>query len=183
MPLEEENPHDPLLELPFFIINEQKVLNIIGNPLKEFHKNFSNLADNTVSKIKKNLSCILGYGLGSTPESDDVFLGILATIYCMNPQISKEFEFLAQIPFEKLTTLRSARLCRRFLRENFPSELLPFLRLLRTQLIDDQTKFRFEQEIRKIRRIGTSSGYYFLLGVLWELKYVTKHISLTKKKC
>lgn len=182
MPLEGENPHNSLLKLQYPISNEKRIFIRIENPLKEFHKNLTNLIDEPISKIIKNLSSILGYGCGSTPESDDIFLGILATIYCLNPQIGKEFEFLSQIPFEKLTTNQSARLCRRFLKQNFPSDLITFLKLLKTPLYDDQVKIRFEHEIRKIRRIGTSSGYYFLMGVLWELKYATDHISLSIKK-
>lgn len=170
-PLEEDLFLNPLIEPPSSIINKQKIFSKIENHLREFCENFSNLRDKTISEIMRILSHILGYGLGSTPESDDIFLGILATIYCLNSHVSKEFEFLSQFPFERFTTQKSAQLCRKFLNQNFPFELLPFLELLKARLKDDQTKFRFEQEIRKIRTIGTSSGEYFLLGVLWKLEF------------
>ncbi|MHA2245936.1 MAG: oxamate carbamoyltransferase subunit AllH family protein [Candidatus Hodarchaeales archaeon] len=181
-PLEEVFFLNPLLEPQSRSINQQKIFSKIENFLREFCENFSNLREKSISEIMRILSHILGYGLGSTPESDDIFLGILATIYCFNSHVSKEFEILSQIPFERFTTKKSAKLCRRFLNQNFPFELLPFLELLKTKLKNNKTKSRFEQEIRKIRTIGASSGEYFLLGVLWKLQFNDKHSDLVNLK-
>ncbi|MFX1248576.1 MAG: DUF2877 domain-containing protein [Promethearchaeota archaeon] len=151
--------------------NKQNILSEIEDHLREFRMNLTHLKDKPVSYIMGNLSHILGYGLGSTPQSDDIFLGILAAIYCLNNHVQSEFEFLSKLPFERFTTSESAQLCRNFLHQNFPSEIIPFLELLKDPLNDNYAKFRFEEEIHKINSIGTSSGYYFLLGVLWELEY------------
>jgi hypothetical protein len=145
-------------------------MNEIESHLREFHKNFTSLIRLSVSQIITNLSHILGYGLGSTPESDDIFLGVIAAIHCLNSDRNKEFELLSKMPFERFTTAKSARMCRLFLNHNFPAELSIFLELLKSPLNDNKSRDRFEQEVRKISKIGSSSGFYFLQGVLWELK-------------
>lgn len=162
---------------PYIIKN---VFTKIENSLIEFRADFSNLKEKSVCEIMSNLSTILGYGLGSTPESDDIFLGILAAIYCFRPDLHEEFEFLSNFTFERYTTSKSAKLFRKFLKKNFPLEIIPFLNLLRVPLKDNQTKFRFEQEICKIRAIGTSSGINFLFGVLWEIQYYEKQNYINK---
>lgn len=181
-PIKEVFCFNSLKEPHSSLSNPQKVFTKIESSLMEFRKSLTNLRGNSINEIMRNLSLILGVGLGSTPESDDIFLGILAAIYCFQMDIRQKFEFLSHFPFERFTTLKSAQLCRRFLKKNFPSEIVPFLNLLKDPLQNDQSKFLFEQEIRKIKTIGTSSGYYFLLGVLWELKRNEKHFCLIKQK-
>lgn len=169
--LEGKSLLNPLLELKSSHFNYQKVFNEIENHLKEFYKNFTNLSRMPVSQIMTNLSHILGYGLGSTPESDDIFLGVIAAIYCLNSDRIKEFEFLSKFPFERFTTMKSSKMCREFLNHNFPAELSIFLELMKAPLNDNKSRDRFKQEVRKISKIGSSSGSYFLRGVLWKLKY------------
>ncbi|MFX0123942.1 MAG: DUF2877 domain-containing protein [Candidatus Hodarchaeota archaeon] len=177
-PLTVDSSYISLIKSKTTIQCKLKIIQEIKDPLEEFQKDFKKLRGKKTEEILKNLSHILGYGLGSTPESDDLFLGILAVNYCLNGDVCNEFALLASFPFEKFTTSESAQLIRKFLTQNFPPELVPFLRLLKGQLKDDQGKIRFELEVRKIRSLGTSSGYYFLLGVLWGLKYNIKRISL-----
>ncbi len=155
----------------------RNIFNEIEDSLIEFREIFTRLTVEPNSEIMRNLSQILGYGLGSTPESDDILLGILATIYCINSDISNEFDVLSQFPFERFTSRKSAQLFRKFLHHNFPRELQPFLKIFREQSPESTAISRFEQEARKIRTIGASSGHYFLLGVLWELEYYEKQLS------
>ncbi|UCG01209.1 MAG: DUF2877 domain-containing protein [Candidatus Heimdallarchaeota archaeon] len=178
-PVRKEPSLDSLLNHQFPLLNEQNMLQMINSPLKEFQKDFMNLREKQIDSLMRNLSQILGYGLGSTPQSDDLFLGILTAKYCLNKEVSEIFRYLTNLPFEKLTNSRSAQLIRRFLNQNFPPEIIPFIKLLKAQL-DNQEKLQFEHEVRKIRTFGNSSGYYFLLGVLWELKYNDNHISKPK---
>ena len=170
IPLKEDSYLEFLINTQNYVNNEQKILQKIENPLKNFQKEFANLKEKQTEEVLKNLSQILGYGLGSTPESDDLFLGVLIAKYCLNEEVCENFEYLTKIPYEKLTTSKSAQLIRSFLNLNFPSEIHPFIELLTLQLEDNQVKLKFEHEIRKIRTFGTSSGYYFLVGILWELK-------------
>ncbi len=171
-----KNLKDPQSAFPI----RKKIFKEIEDFLIEFQKIFPYLTVKPISEIMKNLSNILGYGLGSTPESDDILLGILCTIYSINSDVQKEFEVLAQIPFERFTSQKSAQLFRRFLQRNFPRELQPLLKLLREQSPESTTISRFEQEARKIRTIGASSGHYFLLGVLWELQFYEKQLRSNK---
>lgn len=151
------------------------ILYKIENSLIDFCVDFSRLIEKSLSETLNNLSHILGYGLGSTPESDDIFLGVLIALYCMNPTLKKEFEFLSVLPFERYTTAKSAQLIRRILKQHFPPEIIPFIELLKNSFRGNHRKSSFEQEIRKIRALGASSGYYFLIGVLWELKFLSKN--------
>jgi hypothetical protein len=73
-------------------------------------------------------------------------------------------------PFERFTTPKSSHLIRKILTKNFPSEITPLIELLKIQKNDNKTIHQFELEVRKIRTLGASSGYFFLLGVLWELE-------------
>lgn len=168
-----------LIKPQSILYDKQNMLQEIMDPLMKFQKDFTNLREKQLKQISRNLSQILGYGQGSTPASDDIFLGILAAKYCLNKEVGEEFEYLAKVPFESFTTSESAKIIRGFLIWNFPTEIIPFLELLKQELEHNQVKFQFEQESRKIKTLGTTSGYYFLLGVLWELKYNEKAFILT----
>jgi hypothetical protein len=181
-PLTRESAFNPLINPRINLQNKLNLIQEVSGPLKEFQKDFIRLKEKKIKNVLRNLSQILGYGLGSTPESDDLFLGVLTAKHCLNKDINDQFDHLTKFPFERYTTSKSAKLIRSFLTQNFPLELIPFIELLKIQLEDDQVKVQFELEIRKIRTIGSSSGYYFLLGVLWELKYNEKRITLLKKQ-
>ncbi|MFX1508651.1 MAG: DUF2877 domain-containing protein [Promethearchaeota archaeon] len=148
--------------------NRVNLLQRIEGPLREFQRDFFNLREKRI--VERNLSLILGYGLGSTPESDDIFMGTLVAKFCLNKNIDENCKYLSMFPFERFTTHKSAQLIRKILTKNFPSEIIPLIELLKIQKNDNQTIHQFELEARKIRTLGASSGYYFLLGVLWELK-------------
>ncbi|MHA2226942.1 MAG: oxamate carbamoyltransferase subunit AllH family protein [Candidatus Hodarchaeales archaeon] len=152
-------------------IDRMNVLKEIEVPLFKFRDNFSSINEKTPQNILDNLSQILGHGSGSTPESDDIFLGVITSIHVLSSQFQEQFNILSKFPFTRITTSKSARLIRLFINRNYPSILMQFIELLMCP-IENSNKFSlFEQEIRKIQAIGASSGYNFLIGVLWGLKY------------
>ncbi|MFX0171451.1 MAG: DUF2877 domain-containing protein [Candidatus Hodarchaeota archaeon] len=148
---------------------EKAIIAKISPKLLEFRKNFTILTKIPVSVILDDLSKVLGYGEGSTPLSDDVFLGMVATIYSLESDVEKEFEILSKIPFERFTTSKSSQLCRDFVKRNFPHEIESYLKLIRSDLSNSSTRVHFKQEINKICNIGGSSGKFFLFGSFWEL--------------
>ena len=150
--------------------NRVNLLQKIEGPLKEFQKEFFNLREKKIDETERILSQILGYGLGSTPESDDIFIGTLVAKFSLNEDIDDSCKYLSMFPFERFTTPKSSRLIRKILTKNFPSELIPLIELLKIKKNTNQTIHQFELEVRKIRILGASSGYFFLLGVLWELE-------------
>ena len=177
IPTRENFPLKNLKDPPSTFPIQREIIEEIEELLIEFREIFPHLAVKPISETMTTLSNILGYGLGSTPESDDILLGILTTIYSLNSDISKEFEVLAQFPFERFTSQKSAQLFHRILHNNFPHELQPFIRLLKDQSHEHNAISRFEQEARKIRMMGASSGHHFLLGVLWELQFHKEHLN------
>jgi hypothetical protein len=152
-------------------IPEMIIIDRINPNLLKFRKYFKRLTKIPVFVILDSLSQILGYGEGSTPMSDDIFLGMIATIYSLESDISKEFELLSKIPFERFTTSKSSQLCRNFFFLKFPIEIECYLDLIKTSLSDPLKKSLFKREIKKIYNLGASSGKSFLLGSLWELNF------------
>ncbi|MFX0184431.1 MAG: DUF2877 domain-containing protein [Candidatus Hodarchaeota archaeon] len=159
------------LESTSLHIPEMIIIERINPSLLKFRKYIKNLTNIPIFIILDSLSQILGYGEGSTPMSDDIFLGMIATIYSLESDISKEFELLSKIPFERFTTSESSQLCRDFFFLKFPIEVECYLDLLKTALSDPLKISLFKREIKKIHNLGASSGKSFLLGSLWELKF------------
>ncbi|MHA1978393.1 MAG: oxamate carbamoyltransferase subunit AllH family protein [Candidatus Hodarchaeales archaeon] len=122
------------------------------------------------SPIPKIIPNLLGMGEGSTPQSDDFFLGIITVKLRKEPSFSPFFSVLSLIKYESYTTRSSASLIRAFLRENYPEELKPFIELLATETLTSLQTRKVKLEIDKIKRLGASSGYTFLVGVLWQLR-------------
>ncbi len=127
----------------------------------------------TQSDMAKDLSNILGTGKGSTPLSDDFFLGFLSTIYRLekaNSIFQSNIMILSKYPFEKHTTAKSSTLLRKILISNFPNEIKGYIALLTDALDTPVQLSAFKNEIRNIMMIGASSGKFFLLGSLWEIQ-------------
>ena len=137
------------------------------------HKFQRELRDFSLSDeiTKSSIPHLLGIGEGSTPQSDDIFLGIILAIKCKEPSVAKFLDSHSTIKYESYTTKKSASLIRSFLRGNYPEELKKFIELLMIETITPSQTRRFRLEIQKIKRIGASSGYSFLVGVLWQLRY------------
>jgi len=135
--------------------------------IKDCYTNYQIIVSSTIPNL-------LGIGEGSTPESDDLFLGVIATIICKNPSFSEFFNRLTTMKFEDYTTRRSSLLIRRFLRENYPKEIRSFIALLKSESYSSSYLSKLKLEIQKIKRIGASSGYFFLVGVHWQLEYYEK---------
>jgi hypothetical protein len=173
-PFINDSSYETLTKYQSFQQNKADLLQKIEDPLREFQKGFSNLREKKIAEIERNLSHILGYGLGSTPESDDIFIGTLVAKFCLNEDTDDNCKYLSMFPFERFTTPESSRLIRKILTRNFPPEIIPFIQLLKIQKEDYQLTGQFEIEVQKIRTLGASSGYYFLLGVLLELKNYQK---------
>jgi hypothetical protein len=173
-PLTTDCSYKTLIQSQTFQQNRVNLLQKIEGPLREFQKDFFSLIEKKIAEIERNLSQILGYGLGSTPESDDIFIGTLVANLCLNENIDDHCKYLSMFPFERFTTPKSAQLIRNILTRNFPPELIPFIELLKIRKEDYQLIHQFELEVRKIRTLGASSGYYFLLGVLLELENYQK---------
>jgi len=72
--------------------------------LFELRIQIKNLTKKKIPVLKDLLKGILGFGEGSTPFSDDILLGFLATYYYIEPKIEKNFKILALFPYERYTT-------------------------------------------------------------------------------
>ncbi len=130
---------------------------------------------NSINEIKeRTLPNMLGIGVGSTPESDDIFIGVITAMKCIQPSISNILYELSSIKFEEYTTKKSASLIRYFLRGHYPDEIKPFTDLLKHKYLTQEHIKSLKSEIRKIKVVGASSGYNFLIGTLWQLKFYEK---------
>ena len=125
------------------------------------------------------LKKVLGIGLGSTPQSDDIFLGIIAAMNLLETNLESKLYFLASYKFEQLTTKESSILIRRFLRKNYPEEIKGFLKILLENFPILSEEKKVEKQIDEIKSIGASSGIFFLVGVLWYLHYYENQRQMT----
>jgi len=148
----------------------KQLLDRLETPLKQFQKEILHYEVLNIAKMNTIYSELLGLGQGSTPQSDDVFLGIIATMSIMDPEIKTKLSDLATMRYETFTTKKSSILIRKFLRGNFPQEVQKLIKLLEEK---NQTD-KFESELRKVKTIGASSGMFFLVGVLWQIQYYEK---------
>ncbi|MFX0085133.1 MAG: DUF2877 domain-containing protein [Candidatus Hodarchaeota archaeon] len=139
--------------------------------LRNFRESLKNLTEDSLSDLEYDLIQILGVGEGSTPISDDFLIGILSAIYITAPNILEKYTLISKFPFQRYTTFKSAQLIRKVLLQEMPNELFRFLNVLKTPLASKKSINQFEREINRVKSIGVSSGYYFLFGILWELKF------------
>ncbi|MHA2277616.1 MAG: oxamate carbamoyltransferase subunit AllH family protein [Candidatus Kariarchaeaceae archaeon] len=148
----------------------EQLLERLDVPLKRFQEEIHQPGILNAKKMNTIFSDFLGIGKGSTPQSDDVFLGVLTVMSIIEPNIAVNYSYLATMKYETFTTKKSSILIRKFLLGNFPREVQKLIRLLKRK---DQMD-KFESEIRKIKVIGASSGLFFLVGLLWQFRYYEK---------
>jgi hypothetical protein len=160
-----------LLEKKLTTSDYKSILNRINNHLLSFQVQLREDQVQYDVIFNQYLRKILGIGLGSTPQSDDVFLGIIATMNMLETNLESKLHFLASYKFEQLTTKESAILIRQFLRKNYPEEIKRFLEIIGDNIVKMKEEEKFERRIIEIKSIGASSGEFFLLGVLWYLRY------------
>ncbi|MHA2238380.1 MAG: oxamate carbamoyltransferase subunit AllH family protein [Candidatus Hodarchaeales archaeon] len=149
----------------------QWLLERINQPLESFQSLLRTDRIQNASMFDQPIKKILGIGAGSTPQSDDIFLGKIATMNLLEPDLELKLLILASYRFEEVTTKESSILIRRFLRKNNPDEILQFLEALKKNISDLFNKKNLKNEIQKVKSIGASSGTFFLVGVLWQLRY------------
>ena len=149
----------------------EQLLDRLETPLKKFQEEILQSGVLKTLKVKTIYSELLGIGQGSTPQSDDIFLGVITVMRIMKPEIREKLLHLATMRYETFTTKKSSILIRKFLHGNFPREVKKLINLLEVKNQID----RFESELRKVKMIGASSGMYFLVGLLWQLQYYEKH--------
>jgi hypothetical protein len=139
----------------------------ISTPLKKFSEEIIQTRPINIVHLNTIYSELLGVGEGSTPQSDDVFLGVITVISILDPKTKEKFINLAVMKYEDFTTKKSSILIRKYLRGNFPEEVQKIIKYLN---VKDRIE-EFEGEVRKIKSIGASSGIFFLLGLFWQLQY------------
>jgi hypothetical protein len=147
-------------------------LNRIEAPLKKFSEEIIQTGPIDILHLNTIYSELLGLGEGSTPQSDDVFLGVITVISILDLKTKEKFVNLAVMKYEDFTTKKSSIMIRRFLRGNYPVEVQKIIESLNGKDRIDE----FESEIRKVKSIGASSGFFFLVGLLWQLQYYEKLI-------
>jgi hypothetical protein len=152
-------------------VEYEELLDRLESPLKKFQEQILQSEISNTSEINAIYSELLGVGQGSTPQSDDVFLGVITMMSIMEPDMKNRFLQLATMRYETFTTKKSSILIRKFLRGNFPNEVQKLITLLE---VKNQTD-KFESELRKVKMIGASSGMYFLVGMLWQIQYYEKN--------
>ena len=150
----------------------EQFLKRLETPLKNFSEEILQTEALNISKINNIYSKLLGIGQGSTPQSDDIFLGVITVMSIMDPKIKVKLINLATMRYESFTTKKSSILIRKFLRGNFPVEVQKLINLMDVKNQAD----KFEWELRKVKMIGASSGLFFLVGVLWQIQYYEKLI-------
>ncbi len=158
-------------EKPSNILTQDAILSSLGGKYLDFRDKLNDISVGSINRLSEPLIQVLGIGEGSTPISDDFLIGIFFTINLTDPSLANQIELLSQFPFQKYTTSKSAQLIRRFLRKNYPKEVTALMDLFKESLSSNSSVMKIETEINRVRLIGASSGYYFLLGVLWELLY------------
>jgi len=157
----------------FSVIDDYDIVERITPFLLNFRAKLSTSKRLDLNDARSDLINILGYGKGSTPQSDDFFLGVLSTICSLerdNPNFQRNFLILSNFSYEKFTTAESSTLIRKILMSNYPDEVKNYIELLNDPLDTLVQLTLFNNEIRKIMMIGVSSGKYFLLGSLWEIQ-------------
>ena len=164
--------HLKILQRNLQKIEYEGLLDRLETLLKKFQEEILQSEVSNTSEINAIYSELLGVGQGSTPQSDDIFLGVITMMSIIEPEIKEQFLQLATIRYENFTTKKSSILIRKFLRGNFPPEVQKLITLFE---VKNQTD-KFESELRKVKMIGASSGMYFLVGLLWQLQYYEKQI-------
>jgi hypothetical protein len=159
--------HQSIIERNLQKNKYEQFLERIETPLVQFQEEIHQSGILNIENMNTILSDLLGVGKGSTPQSDDVFLGVLTVMTIIEPNISIKFLHLATIRFETFTTKKSSIMIRKFLHGNFPKEVLKLVNLLKVKNQID----KFEFELRKVKTIGASSGMFFLVGLLWQIQY------------
>lgn len=150
----------------------EQFLKRVETPLKNFSQEIIQTGSINIMHLNAIYSELLGVGEGSTPQSDDVFLGVITVISILDPKTKQKFVNLAVMKYEDFTTKKSSILIRKFLRGNYPVEVQKIIEFLNVKDRIDE----FEREIRKVKSIGASSGIFFLVGLLWQLQYYEKLI-------
>ncbi|MHA1994388.1 MAG: oxamate carbamoyltransferase subunit AllH family protein [Candidatus Hodarchaeales archaeon] len=164
-----------ILNVELSLKNYQWLLTRLEPMLLKFQREINDFIGNFNTLVTSTVPNLLGIGEGSTPQADDLFLGMITTIICKEPSSSEFLGGLSTIKYENFTTQKSASLIRRFLRENYPKELKTFIGLLKVKSLSSSNIRKFQLEIQKIKKIGASSGYFFLVGVLWQLNFYENH--------
>ncbi|MHA1444549.1 MAG: oxamate carbamoyltransferase subunit AllH family protein [Candidatus Hodarchaeales archaeon] len=162
--------HLKILQRNLQKIEYEGLLDRLETPLKKFQKEILQSEVSNTSEINAIYSELLGVGQGSTPQSDDIFLGVITMMSIIKPEIKEKFLQLATIRYENFTTKKSCILIRKFLRGNFPVEVQKLITLFKVKNQQD----KFERELRKVKMVGASSGMYFLVGLLWQIQYYEK---------
>ena len=147
------------------------LLNRINDPILQFQNFLRKSEPVNKQKIDLILSKILGTGEGSTPQADDMIIGIIVTLIAIESELDFILNTIQTIPLERFTTQKSAIMIRKILRKSFPKEIQPFINLLVKDTFTPIEKIQFIAELRKIRAIGASSGIFFLVGVLKQLEF------------
>ena len=150
----------------------KQFLDSLETPLRQFQEEILQSKILNIKKVNTIYSELLGNGHGSTPQSDDIFLGVITVMSIMDPKIKVKLINLATMRYESFTTKKSSILIRKFLRGNFPVEVQKLINLMDVKNQAD----KFEWELRKVKMIGASSGLFFLVGVLWQIQYYEKLI-------
>ena len=150
----------------------EQFLKRVETPLNNFSQDIIQNVSINIMHLNAIYSELLGVGEGSTPQSDDVFLGVITVISILDPKTKQKFVNLAVMKYEDFTTKKSSILIRKFLRGNYPVEVQKIIEFLNVKDRIDE----FEREIRKVKSIGASSGIFFLVGLLWQLQYYEKLI-------
>jgi len=159
------------IEKTSIIITQDAILSSLGGKFLDFRDKLNDISVVSIKRLSEPLIQVLGIGQGSTPISDDFLLGIFFTINITDPSLANQIGQLSQFPFQRYTSTKSAQLIRRFLRRNYPKEVTPLMDILKGPLNSNSSVLKLKTEVNRVRLIGASSGYYFLLGILWELKY------------
>ena len=170
MRLSDKNNHVKILKKYLQENEYTSFLTRIKIPLERFLEEIIQSETLNISNLQKIYSELLGIGEGSTPQSDDIFLGVIAAISVLDPKTRHKLVNLAVIKYEDFTTKKSSILIRKFLRGNFPKEVKKIIKNLEVKDRIDE----FENEVRKIKSIGESSGNYFLVGLLHQFQYYEK---------
>jgi|GEM_PF-2299818 len=113
---------------------------------------------------------LLGKGLGLTPSSDDILIGILAVIFssCASAQYlncAKPFASYSAYDLAQHTTFVSANYVAQALNGNFATPLLHFL-------VQFNNRNKFFNNLRRLLNCGHTSGADTLFGICLALNYL-----------
>jgi len=139
-----------------------KVIEVLGQFFKQFKKN------NIRSAVKK-LECIVGLGQGTTPSGDDIILGIIVSLYYIEPIWVEEVKGLRDRIKGKTT-----RISEKYLLQAIEGNISESLTNYMEELLYGKSRDKLLRSVADLIKVGASSGKEIILGSILAVEFYLK---------